>query len=156
MGLTQDTRSLLDITDRSVRMVAHKIARLEITRLGPVAFDRESVRTLVAVTRGDYTLEVALRAGPELLRAIAESMRRGPVDDEGQVAEYVTEFFNILFGNVVSEFNRHSRASARFGLPRVVREGHGTGPVPQRGESPHSLYYDSPYGPMQVRASFLQ
>lgn len=145
---------LSEITDRAVKDISKKVARMDMLNADavPVEEDGADSCSLVTTAKGDYELTIVFCAGFRVMRAIAENMKRGESANEEDIAIYTKEFFNILCGHVVSALNRAIHASARFGIPQFL-----IGPFRNdqyNMQAASALYYQSCYGPVKILQSF--
>ena len=117
---------LRSIVDQTVVHVTDKVAGI-LLRPSPDSRclpDQGWAAISIAITGmedGPFTLYY--RAEPHVFRAIAEKMKRRPVDDEQDMAVYLKEYFNILCGHIISRINRETKSSMRFGIPTYHEEG---------------------------------
>lgn len=116
---------LHDIVNETVVSVTKKLADLE---LSPCLEENEGERGW-AVLRinitglGDDDFAFFFRAKPRIYYAIAERMKRAPIEDVNDLEIYVKEYFNILCGNIISRINRDQKTSMRFGIPDYYADG---------------------------------
>lgn len=127
--------------------IAHQITHTEPSSSTPTPLNGPLVTFCVDV-RGDYGLSLTLFTPTPVLLELAIGMRRGAETDEDTAAVYVTEFFNILCGRLVSSLNSTTHTSARFGIPRVMLCATTlVGPV-------QGYYYKLRSGPVLLQASY--
>lgn len=145
--------NLSEITDRAVKDISKKVARVEMHNADSAVIDDENSSSLVTTAKGDYELTIVFYTSICVMRAITENMKRGESADEEDIAVYTKEFFNILCGHVISMLNRSIHASARFGIPQFLK-----GPYREDEHSmPQALNemcYQCSYGPVKIRTIF--
>lgn len=141
--------NLTKITDRAIKDIARRVAGMDIWETDRAAIDETNARSLVTTARGDYELTIVFCTGLCVMRAIAENMKHGQRADDADIVAYTKEFFNILCGHVVSALNRSVHASARFGIPLLIKGPYQKGPYETGGQR-SDLCYQCCHGPVRV------
>lgn len=122
-------------------------------RIDMADVDSENVNTLIVTTKGDYCLTIAFYADIQVLRGITENMKRGAKASDTDIEIYTTEYFNILCGHVITNFNRESHTSARFSIPKMVK-GCYMESVPFEAQKRQELFYNCTYGPIKLETLY--
>lgn len=109
---------LSEITDKAVKSVSQRLAAIEMQ--GPCeARPLKGADMLSILAYGDYQLNIRMYAEHGVIASITRNMLHADEMDEDTKTVYLSEYFNILCGGIVSSYNRAMRASARFGIPQV-------------------------------------
>lgn len=102
-----------NIIEKNITDISLGIIGVNVEKCGEQGDEKESY-TIHLGTCGEYNLDLYMTADLDTLRNIAAKMKRCmPADDE--ISMYVTEFFNIIGGRIVSEINKS------FGKKAVIR-----------------------------------
>lgn len=109
-------QELQEIADEIIRGITKQIAKIELYHSEEELADKGKYGFLTTKVNGAYELMIMLQAEWSLLSAIANQMHREPVVEE-EVGEYITEYFNILCGRIISVFNQRMKLSSRFKVP---------------------------------------
>lgn len=148
--------NILEILDTAMKNISKRVAKLDMFNSATVEIDKDKSCSFVITTKGDYCLTIVLYAGNDVLRAITENMKRGETADESDIAVYTTEYFNILCGHVISAMNNSIHASARFGVPQMVKGRYMEDDSPNSMENKQELFYKCAYGPLKVETLYKQ
>jgi hypothetical protein len=105
--------------------------------------------TVYSEVDGDYRLEVWFRAEHRWFQRLASCLLGEQTEDETDIQESATEFFNVLCGRFVSELCRTTHFPARLDRPRFTRAAAESG-VPA-AETRSILYFETEE---QERAEF--
>lgn len=135
-----------DVVSQAFPDIARSVAHAEPHTILPVPLGG-ALKTFQIDVDGDYTLHLSLCLPTSVLQELAVGMRRGADTDEDTATAYVTEFFNILCGKIVSTLNQRSHVSSRFGIPQVV-DG-----VPPPSASSTDYYYQFQTGPALLQTA---
>lgn len=144
---------LMDIVNRAVKEITLKVAHLEMRQQNQAGNEDTKSMSLVAAAKGDYTLVMIFHASIQVMRAIAVNMKRGQPPDDSDIPIYITEYFNILCGRIVSAYNQASHASARFLIPEIMDQEGEEGVLNQNSQI-NELYYECEEGPVNIRILF--
>lgn len=107
------------IVNNAVQDIFKKVAGMPVQSVSCQDMSEGDLWSLVITTQGDYHMTVILCANYGTLCSIAQNMRHGMPASDSDVPIYITEFFNILCGRVVSAINMKTHSTARFGIPRL-------------------------------------
>lgn len=145
----ENTFNLVSILDTAVKDISTKVAKLNISKTIPCPIDSSSTASLSITTSGDYRLTIIFHADMQLFRIIAKNMKRKELTDDTDLEIYVTEFFNVLCGHVVSMINNHINRSARFGIPSFYK-GFYELQSPDNQDYHQTIYYRCDYGVIEI------
>lgn len=122
-----DRKLLLDLMDQAVRDITLRMTGIELVRVEQAASHREDgANPLLSIEiKGGDGFTLFYSAEERLLRAIAQRMKRRPVEDLAEAVEYDKEYFNVICGHAVSSYNRIKKTSLRFGVPCYQNGGGG-------------------------------
>lgn len=140
---------LVTLLDRAMCEMTERVARMELKATDFVINNALQWESLFIRTRGDYEANLILSAEEPVFREIAVRMRRGREVTKSDIVIYVTEYYNIVCGFLVSHLNTLLNARARFGIPEF-QEGFFI----QKKQEKHGicLKYASEFGQMQLYA----
>lgn len=114
------------ILDDAVRDITKRLAGIDLTVGEWPGQESGEVDSLYTVTKGSYTITIVYHAEKQLIQYIAEKMARRTVEDPQDVEMYAKEYFNILCGHFISQVNRMTKSSARFGVPQYCHGNYKT------------------------------
>lgn len=135
--------------DAAVKDVSRRVAKLEMVNTDSAEIDMLDAISLVITTKGDYCLTIVFYAGSAVLRAITENMKREATTSNDEIVIYITEYFNILCGHIVTAMNRMASTSARFGIPEIVK-GSYFSKEDSKKEECQEFFYHCPYGTVSL------
>lgn len=72
------------------------------------------METVYGLVEGEYQMHLRFRAEPRMFSRLAKNMIGEDPQDQEEIQEYATEFFNVLCGRFVSEIYRSTKLSGRF------------------------------------------
>lgn len=130
--------------------VTKKMTGIEVTiaEEEPSPFAFHMAPGMAITFQADPPLHIVFQCDKDLLFAIVDKMKRSPAADMAEVSEYITEYLNVICGNVISAYNRKVGSSARFTIPKWL----GDVPLDQN----HSYRLLGCYEAKQGKARFLQ
>lgn len=114
-----------DILEENVSKVIIDIF-LQVAKIAVIAIEKptevfcDDIISLVTTTKGDYSFEMAMYAHEYMINAICQNMKHSTQINKEDIQDYVGEFFNIICGQIVSNFNRQTKKSALFSIPKVI------------------------------------
>ncbi len=94
--------------------IIQEMASISIGRCTKLGVPESELDLVYGLVDGDYQMELLFRAEPRFFYRMAENMIGDPPEDELEVQEYASEFFNTLCGRFISEIYRATRRPARF------------------------------------------
>lgn len=109
-----------DIMDSAVKDISKRVARLTVQIADRQDWHAEDSYSVLATIQGDYNLTIVFCMEANMLRTITENMKHGMEASEEDIPVYITEFFNILCGHIVSAMNTKCHCKARFGIPKLI------------------------------------
>lgn len=146
--------NIMEVLDTAVKDITKRVAKFDMVPAECAVPDAGDSNSLVTTANGDYQLTIVFYAPNRVLQAITENMKRGKISDAQDIEIYTVEFFNILCGHVVTAMNNSIHASARFGIPRLVKGPYGPDGADPPGARREDLFYQSSFGPVQVSTIF--
>lgn len=144
---------ILEILDTAVKDISKKVAKLDMLNTDSAEINTEGSSSLVTTTNGDYALTIIFYTEEPVLRAITENMKRGQAANAEDIPIYTTEYFNILCGHIITNMNKKSHTSARFGVPRMVK-GQCNEETQSELHDKQELFYNCSYGPIKVKTLY--
>lgn len=140
-----------EILDNAVKDIFKRVVRFDMEQIHKCPMNTHELYSLVISTQGDYNLTIVLCAENDVFRKMAEHMKRGAPPGDEDIPVYVTEFYNILCGHIVSMLNKTHHCSARFAIPKYIRGYYMT---VKKEQSLCSYFYDCGYGMIQIETLF--
>jgi hypothetical protein len=105
-----------------VRDILKQMAGIQIQRLPQIPDVADgSMDVVCGHIYGDYHMEVQLRAQPQVFSRITRGIGGHEPEDEGEVEEYATEFFNVVCGRFISEICNRKHIFMRFNPPEYQK-----------------------------------
>lgn len=147
----EDTINFYEILDSAVKDITKRVAKMDFTSTGVSEILGHS-SSLVTTTQGDYILTIIFHTSDVVLMGITQNMKRGAAVEEGDIAIYAAEYFNILCGHVVSAMNQKAHTAARFAIPKVIKGGYTDEEV--QASNKNALFYCCPLGMVKVETFF--
>lgn len=130
-----------DIMDTAVKDISQRVAQLAVQNADKQDWKAENSFSVLATTQGDYDLTIVFCTKSEILRTITENMKHGREASEEDIPVYITEFFNILCGHIVSAMNSKCHCKARFGIPKLISGLY----EPEYTQDTHSSHWKQEY-----------
>ena len=104
-----------DIIEKNILNISRGIIGVNVEKCSEQSDKAESF-TIYLETSGEYSLSLYMRADMDTLRSIAAKMKHS-IPGEEEISMYVTEFFNIMGGRIVSEINKNFGKKAMIKPP---------------------------------------
>ncbi len=146
-------KEISQIIDSAVIDISKGVAKTDVVRVcEPKGFLAEHPCTIFTKTKGDYDLVILFCTDRGVFRELTRNMKRGADVCNEDIAIYMSEFFNIFCGHVVSAVNRIEHVKAYFDVPNFVEGDYDCDTGSIRFHKKH--YYDSPYGTMKLEALY--
>lgn len=120
-----DKDYIYNLVNETVINVTKRVAGITLSPSPESAenFDADWSVIKISISGMENECSFYYRAQPHVYRAIAEFMKRRPLESDEDMEVYIKEYFNILCGRIVSRLNRETKSSMRFGLPIYSETG---------------------------------
>lgn len=112
---------IYDIADEKTKHIFERVGGMTLKSTEADVKPAKNACSFSVKTTGDYCMNIVLHAEYEIFRSVAVNMKRGGVVKDSDINIYITEFFNILCGHIISAINKKYTCSARFGIPDMVK-----------------------------------
>lgn len=147
--MKMDRMELRSLADRAVREMTERIAKFLLIQKEVSSLNLLRCSSLVVRTSGEYEASLILNADDSYLEEIARRMKHSEEVTAQDVAMYTTEFYNILCGFLISQFNSIQCCKARFGIPKYTNNSYiqGLG----KKDQGITLYYQNQFGAVQLQ-----
>lgn len=138
------------LLDQAVLDIGRKLAQIELFPTEDDDRFDENHHTLQLSTtlRANPPAKLLLQGDLTLFEEIAKKMKRNTPADLEETMEYIKEFFNIVYGNAISSYNRNTKNSVCLGLSEWLQS------LPNMNEYPYAFaperFYRSPLGCMRI------
>lgn len=140
---------ILGIVDDAICDITKRMAGIDLQQTQRNFNESDDVCSMHVSVGGTYQLSLICLADGRLFRAIAERMKRSPVEDEEDMQVYAKEYFNTLCGHIVTRINLKTKSSARFGIPDFQQ---GAYAVELKGQIVFQVCYQSGEGDVCIQA----
>lgn len=141
----ENSNKIRNIIEKNILEISSGVIGVNVEKCGKENDKTESF-TIHTKATGEYSLDLYMRADLDTLRQISAKMKRQPPKDE-EISMYVTEFFNIMGGRIVSEINKSFGKKAMIKPPDFSEENI---PKPVSGKSVLTFYYSFAEGKFKV------
>lgn len=141
--------NILEILDTVFKEITKKVTKIDMYNTNITNFNKNT-KSLIINTSGNYKFTLILCSEIDVLKAIAESMKREKVKDVDELAIYVKEYFNIFCGRAITNINNITKKPMRFSVPNFV-DGLYLDNISQEGLNVKELYYKSDYGVAKIQ-----
>lgn len=144
------TDAFQNFLDKAVLDIGKRLAQIELhPEEDDQSFDHDThalqLSTALMVTPPGKLL---LQGDQCLFEEIAKQMKHTTPEDLEETMEYIKEFFNIVYGNAISLYNRSTHNSVCLGLSEWLQS------LPNMSEYPYAYaperFYRSPAGCMRI------
>lgn len=139
-----------DFLDKAVLDIGKRLAQIELLPSeDDQRFDKNPEALYLST---DFKINppanLLLQGDPSLFEEIAKKMKRSAPEDLEETMEYMKEFFNIIYGNAISTYNRNTNHSVCLGLSEWLQS------LPNMSEYSYShapkCFYRSTVGCMRI------
>ena len=139
-----------DFLDKAVLDIGKRLAQIELfPSEDDQRFDKNPDALYLST---DFKINppsnLLLQGDASLFEEIAKKMKRSAPEDLEETMEYMKEFFNILYGNAISTYNRNTKNSVCLGLSEWLQS------LPNMNDYPYAsapkCFYRSAVGCMRI------
>lgn len=137
------------ILDSAVKDISKRVVGISMQMVPGCHMEADDLYSLTVTTVGDYEMTLVMNAEHRTLQLMTERMKHGEEASDADIHIYMTEFYNILCGHIVSDLNRKNHSKARFGIPNI-RRGFYELSTKQGQQFSQTYYYDCDYGTIKM------